>query len=401
MIHKHARRCAIPVRFALAGLTLALPAAPGMAQEITASVDLSANAGYSSNPFLTTNGVGSGFVEGAIRPNVAITDDRGQTNFGAYYSRREYFKRYNGNDSYGLSGKGERRLSERVNVRALLAYDSSIIGAADPDGDQVIGPGIPDNPDIGLIGSRQRRRTITGSVGMTMQPTARDTWSVDLNAMRTRYGNDLPFSQNYITYGGQLGYSRALSERTSIGAAVGYSEIDYDGSQFDARIINPQLTFNTIFAGGWSLNAGLGASISTLKLPTGNRTKTALAGNLQLCRERERGRFCFGGSRTNDATGFGGVRTITDLFANYSYRLSERGTLRADARYSLNDRDRSALVSGKQEYLSLSGGYSHKLNERLNVTADVGYRDVYSDSRSAEADIWGRAGVTYRLGSRR
>lgn len=402
MIHdRRARWRVSPVRVALAGVAIALPISQGSAQEVTAGADLSLQTGYSSNPFLQNEATGSAFVEGAIRPNVAITDDRGQTNIGGYYSRREYFKRYDNADSYGVSARGERKLNERINVRALLAFDSSIVGAADPDGDQIIDPGVPTNPDIGLIGTRQRRRTITSSVGMTMQPGTRDTWSIDLNAMRSRYPDDALFAQNYVSYGGQLGYSRALSETSSIGATLGYNEIDYDGAGFDARIINPQLTYTTAFAGGWTLNAGLGASISTIKLLTGDRTRTSLAGNLQLCRERERGNLCIGGSRANDATGFGGVRTVTDLFVRYSYRLTERGTIRADANYTLNDRNQQALISGKRQYVSLSGGYSHKLSERLNLTADAGYRDSYDNIIAPDADIWGRLGVSYRLGARR
>lgn len=385
---------------ALLGCVAGLPSGPAFAQEVTGSIDLSASVGYSNNPFLETGGKGSGYVEGTIRPNLAVTDDRGQTNFGAYYSRQEYFRRYDGTNSYGVSGQGKRRLSENVDVRALLAFDSSIIGAGDPDGNQVIDPGLPPNPDIGLIGVRQRRKLLSSSVGMTVRPSARDSVSVDLNASQTWYGNRQPFNLDYVTYGGQVGYSRALSERSTVGVSVAYTEIDYERAGQDARIITPRVTYSTSFAPGWTLNAGAGVSISTLKLLTGNETSTDFAGNIEVCREDQLGNLCFGGSRTSSATGYGGVRQATDLYLRYNRRISEKGSMHADVSYSINDRNSAALIRGKQEYLTASAGYSHRLSERLSLNADAGYRDTYG-LFSPRADIWGRLGVSYRLGDRR
>lgn len=388
------------VRLGLIGCAAALPLGHAAAQEVVGSVDVSASAGYSSNPFLSSNGEGSGYVEGAIRPNLAVTDALGQTNFGAYYSRKEYFKHYDGTNSYGVSGRGQRKLSETVDVRALLAFDSSIIGAGDPDGDQVIDPSLPPNPDIGLIGTRQRRNSLNSSVGMTARVSARDSLSVDLNASKAWYGKSSLIGLDYVSYGGQVAYNHALSERSSIGASFGYTEIDYDGFGQDARILSPQLTYSTTFAPGWTLNAGAGVSISTLKLLTGHKTDTSLAGQLEICREQELGNLCFGGSRSSSATGYGGVRTFTDIHARYSRRVSEKGTVHAGARYSINDRNRQATISGKQEYLTLDAGYSHRLGERLSLNADVGYRDSYG-LLAPDADIWGRVGISYRLGDRR
>jgi len=388
-------------RLVLMGFATALPAGQSWAQEITGRVGLSASGGYASNPFLSADATGSGYVEGAIRPNVSVTDGLGQTNFDAYYTRKEYFREYDHADSYGASARGQRKLSERIDVRALLSYDSTIVGSSNLDSDQEVDPGIPEDPDIGLIGTRQRRRTLRSSVGMTMRPGTRDTWSIDLNALQSRYPSRTTFAQNYVSYGGQFGYSRALSETSSVGATIGYSEVDYDGVGRDARIISPQLTYTRSFADGWTVNAGLGVSIATRKLLTGDDTSTNLAANLNACRKSERASFCFGGGRSNSATGYGGVRTVTDLTASYSYRMSERGTFRANASYSLNDRNDAAEVSGKQEYLSASAGYSHRLTERLNVTADAGYRDTYGSLLSRDADIWGKIGLTFSIGDRR
>ena len=104
--------------------------------------------------------------------------------------------------------------------------------------------------------------------------------------------------------------------------------------------------------------------------------------------------------RSSSATGYGGVRVTTDIYANYTRQISEKGTVRANALYSINDRNSQALIAGKQQYLALSAGYSHRLSERLSLNADAGYRDSYG-LIAPDADIWGRIGVTYRLGDRR
>src|SRR5215510_9623071 len=92
-------------RIIFAGLAIAAPAGIANAQEVSGSVDLSAGGGYATNPFLEADpadgsDAGTGFVEGSIRPNLAVTDDRGQTNFAAYYRRTEYFRRYSKSDAY-------------------------------------------------------------------------------------------------------------------------------------------------------------------------------------------------------------------------------------------------------------------------------------------------------------
>ncbi|MGH6782110.1 MAG: hypothetical protein ACREB5_08400, partial [Sphingomonadaceae bacterium] len=394
-----------PAYLIVAGLAAAVPASGASAQEITASVDLSAGAGYTTNPFLEEPANGedtdSGFIEGSIRPNLAVTDDRGRTDFSAHYRRTEYFRRYSGSNAYGVSARGQRKLNERIDVRALLAFDSSIVGAADPDGD-LIDPGVPQAPDNDLIGQRQRRNALNASVGATWRPNARDSWSADLDANKTNYpGRGRGIGTNdYTSYGGRIGYSRALSETSSIGATLGYTEVDYDGIGRDSRIITPQITYATRFAGGWSVDASLGVSLTRRELLTGNDNSTALAGQLKLCKEGVRSNMCIGGSRSSEASGFGGVRTDTDVYASYSYRLTERSTLSARASYSTND-DGSLPTSSGRDYFSGTVDYSHQLTERLRLTAGAAYRDAYGRGLSPDADISGRIGLAYTLGDRR
>ncbi|SNS83722.1 hypothetical protein SAMN06295912_11874 [Sphingomonas laterariae] len=389
-------------RLLAAGCAVAAAAGTAHAQDISASVDLSAAGGYASNPFLedpATASTGSGFVEGSIRPNVAVTDARGRTDFAAYYRRTEYFRRYSAANSYGISARGQRQLNERIEVRALLAYDSSIVGAADPDGD-LIDPGIPESPDVGLIGSRQRRNSFNSSVGATWRPNARDSWNVDFDATKTDYPNGGLATDDYVSYGGRIGYSRALSETSSIGGTFGYTEVDYDGIGRDSSILTPQVTYTKRFAGGWSLDAALGVSLTRRELLTGKDNSTALTGQLKLCKDNERTTMCFGGSRASEASGFGGVRVDTSVYGSYSYRLTERSTLAGRVSYSKNDAG-GLPISGDRDYFSTTVDYSHQLGEKLRLTAGAAYRDAYGRGLSPDADISGRIGLAYTLGDRR
>ncbi|MDX3883424.1 MULTISPECIES: hypothetical protein [Sphingomonas] len=397
------RRRPAAIHIAAAGLAVTVPLAAARA-EITGKVDVSASAGYASNPFL--NDVGdkdSGFVEGAIRPSLAITGARGRTDITTYYRRTEYFRRYNDSNAYGGSVRATRQLSEKIDARALLSFDSSIVGADDPDGD-LVDPELPENPDIGLIGARQRRHMLNGSAGLTYRPNARDSWSADFRATKSDYPDNsrLPIEvgQDYVSYGGTLGYSHAISETSSLGASVTYTEVDYEAAGRDSRIISPQLTYSRRFGGGWTLAAGAGVSFTQRKLLTGNDNSTAFTGNIEVCREGSRGNLCIGGSRSTTATGFGGVRNETEGHLTHSYKLSERSSLSSRISYSRNG-NAALPTSGSRDYLTVSTLYSRSLNERLRVTAYVGYRDIYRSTVSPPADISGRLGLAYTLGDRR
>ncbi|WP_380879036.1 hypothetical protein [Sphingomonas sp. DBB INV C78] len=391
-------------RIVFMGLAIAAPAGMAQAQDISGSIDLSASAGYATNPFLEGDSpdddskTDTGFVEGSIRPNLAIIDDKGRSNFGAYYRRTEYFRRYSASDAYGVSASSDRRLSEKIDVRALLAFDSSIIGTAEADGE--LGGEIPQNPDIGLIGQRQRRNALDASVGMTIRPNARDAWMVDLDANKTVYPNDDIQTTDYVTYGARFGYSHALSENSSIGATLGYTKIDYDGFGRDAQIISPQITYSTRFRGGWSLDASLGISFTETKLLIGNSNTNAFSGTLALCKETSRTGLCIGGSQQTNASGFGDIRKETNIYGSYSYKLTERDTLSSRISYSRNS-SQDRIISVKQEYLTGTIDYARQLDEKLRLTASVSYRDAYSRSLSPDADISGRVGVAYLLGDRR
>ncbi|ARS27323.1 autotransporter domain-containing protein [Sphingomonas sp. KC8] len=388
---------------ALAVVSLAATTATGVAHAETvtaARVDLSTSAGYSTNPFLSEDSnTDSAFIEGAIRPNISFIDDRGRTELGGYYSRSEYLRRsISASEAYGASARTNRKLSEKVDVRALLSYDSSIVGSADAEGN--FDPSLPQYPDIGLIGQRQRREMFSATAGATIRPNARDVWTIDFDGSKVRYPGDALADANYKSYGARLGYSRAISETSTIGVTLGYTQIDYDAPNQDSRIISPQLTYSTRFAGGWSISAAVGVSLTRRDLIVGKDNSTALSGNLQACRETERSNLCFGGSRATSATGFGGARTQTDLFANYNYRLSERSTISARANYSINGDD-GLVLPGNRKYLSVGTDYSHQFSERLRLTAAVAYRDAYAPFLSPDADIRGSIGLAYTLGSRR
>lgn len=387
---------------ALAGAILAAPSVAQAQSAIAARVDVGANAGYATNPFLARSGeTGSGFVEGYVQPNLAWIDELGRIDLSGTYRRTQYFRRYSDSNSYGLGLNATRRLSEKLQARGRVNFDSGIVGADDIfGGGGIVDPDIPESPDIDLIGQRQRRNQLTATTGVTYTPNAREAWTADVDASKVVYPDEQLITQDYRTIGGRLGYTRQLSEQHTVGVTLAYTDVNYERAFSDSEILTPQVTYRGRYSGGITVNAALGVSFSTRDTALGSSKSTDLSGSLEVCRENERSTACLRGSRSTSATGFGGVRTATNIGASYSYRLSERGTISADASYSRNSGGDFNTIDGS-EYVQGSVTYRHRLSDRLNATASAGYRDIYQNVGSTRADINGRIGVSYTLGDRR
>lgn len=418
----------------IAGVASTAVAAP----VITPALDLNAAIGYATNPFLIDgSNTDSGYGEITIAPRLDISEALGTGRIGVYYRRQQYFRRYSENEDYGANASANMRLSQVLSIRGALSYDSSIIGGADtlsipgtgivpggglPGGGTGVDPGTPigggiggggiiSNPiggDVGLLGLRQRRNSLTGTVGATMTPSARDTWTLDLNAARIRYPNDR-FGLDYKSYGGVAGYSRAIDETLSLGAQVAVTQVDYASDAFapDTLILQPELTITKRFAGDWTLTGAAGVSITENDLPSGKESSTALSGSLRACHTGPRADFCAAIARAAAATGFGGVQQTTSGSLSYAYRLDEQTTVRADGSYSrvanavVFSEDDTVLTGDGQDFVSVGLNVDRRISPRLSLTGGVSYRDSFTDGFNPAADFGARVGVQYALGGRR
>lgn len=374
----------------LATAALAAAATPAFAQS-GFSIAVDGTVGYSSNPFLVGGSdTGSGYANVSLRPRYDHETARGVTSLFGTYSRSEYFRHYNHADGYSVDLTHDQQLSEKLSVNAGVGYNSSLTSLTDPI-------------DIGTGAFRQRRQTFHARGGLAYRPDSRSTWTAGAGYQHARYPRSSvnpPVTYNYDQYDGSIGYQRTVSETLQLGvrlSALRY-ESDFGG---DSDMLTPSATFTKKFSERLTLDGSLGVMFRKSHgggLP--DDKFTGLAASLNLCDATTRGSLCLHGRRDATATGLGELRTINEVGADYSYRVSERDTVSLNGLYSRSS-GRSVLVSDRIEYATLGGRYSHELNERMTVSAGAGYR--WRDLRNVVSadDISGDVTLTVRLGARR
>lgn len=376
-----------PRLLAVAALTAA--ASPAFAQS-GFSVAADAGVGYSSNPFLTSGSeTGSGYANFALRPRYDHETARGVTSLFGTYSRSEYFRRYSHADGYSIDLTHNQQLTEKLSVNAGVGYNSSLTSLTDPI-------------DITTGAFRQRRKTFHANGGFAYRPDSRSTWSAGAGYQQARYPRNAtpPFSFSYDQYDGNIGYRRAVSETLEVGVRLSALRYESDVG-IDSDMFTPALTFTKRFSDRLTLDGSAGVMFR--KSRGGNLAddkSTGLAASLSLCDTTSRGNLCLHGRRDSSATGLGELRTINDVGVDYSYRVTERGTVTLNGLYSRST-GRGVLVSDRIEYATVGGRYAYELNERMTVSAGAGYR--WRDLRNVVSadDISGDVALTIRLGGRR
>lgn len=416
---------------------------------VRTSATITAGVAYERNPFLidTPRSTDAASAQVDIRPRVEILDQRTQATIAGFYNRNQYFTKYDGNDGAGVDGSASYQVNSRWTLGAQVGFQSTVLGAnngfgafqdalatlpsttpvdgigtgtetgtAPPTTLPGTGTGVVNGGlttpvatlppvDVGLIGLRQRRNSLTSSASINYLPSARSTWTLVGYGDRTWYPNDQTIqAQDYRTLGGTLGYNRRLSETTTVGARVSASFTKYDiGSR--SNIYSPQVTYTRQLPRNWSVDLAVGASIvDTSGRLLGSSNGTTFNAQGSVCHTDARESFCLSGARAPSVSGFSGVTTQTSASASYSRRLDERSTIAASAGYSHVNYDNSGAIVGfvplgNQDFWSGTVSYSRRLNQRLSAVATAGYRDVSSDFLSPRSDLSGRIGLSVALGS--
>jgi hypothetical protein len=382
-----------------------LACSPAIGQVERFSADVTLGAGAASNPLLQAgDSSGSAFLELAINPRYLLADELGTTSFDVYYRRTEYLNEYGDTEAYGGSIRSQRRLSQQLLIRALLSYDSSILGERgsaliipiDP-----VNPGTPlppeIDPDLGLFGLGQRSSRLRAGLGAEYQRSEIDVITGDVEIEQTSFGDEQILS-DYRSYSGTLGYARSLSERTRVGARVSAQVIDYDLSGSTSSVVQPQLTLDTQLNPVWSLKAAAGLLFVKTEQDGRSSDSIGFSANVTGCRRAERSSLCLLFQRDAAPSGLGEVLTRTSGAVDYSYRVGERSNVRAHADISRvqgsDFADRESLTYG-----NVSAGYDRELTKRLSGGVSVAYRDIYGLERNVSADISGQVFVRARLGS--
>lgn len=370
-----------------------------------ASLDVSASAGFDSNPFLSERQnpeVASLRLQ--LAPRLEQSDGRSTLRAVGRLEHVEYLGRYRAIQNYGADVSGVHRLSERVEISAgtllrsdILASDltSPVLGSGSIDPNL---PTIPGGNDVTVLGQAQRRNQFGANAGLRWTPSTRDELRFSSNFRADRFGDGNLSDSNF--YAQQLRYSRQLSDSLSIGTVVDAGIIDFAGPAFgDTRTISPQALVVAKLGDRLTASASFGVAVSRVELQGGNQTDTAFAGNLSLCRQGQRSSLCATGSRQVLPSAIGGARLQTTGGLSYSLRVSERDSFQLGGSYATAS-EPLAGVGGNFESINAFASYERRLNERMRLQARTGYIDTSGQGGLDASNFQALVGISITLGRR-
>lgn len=393
MIALSRTRCAL-----LASSLLALPSAAYAGADVKTSADVSAHVGYANNPFnLASTDTASGYGEIQVRPRVAIIYPTSQFVVSGEGDYKRYFRRYGDSTTYGagLDYSGTPSASLKTHLygsfrSAIVGQDSTTIGVFDPT--QPV-PTLPSGTDITLFGSRDRVNALKTGGDLGLQLSARDSVSASAHYDLTRYKQRGALS-DYDNYGGALAYSRQVSQRLQVGITGTAAQYKYQIPGRDSTVFTTQFSFQRALTAEWKLDGQAG--LTFVQRSIGANTH-AFAGSLNICRISVRTNFCLNAHQATVPTGGSGTQNEISVGGNYSYKLSERGTILASANYVRNGTD-PTLGLGNREYLRGSLGYDQVMTQRISINVTSRYAKTYGTLLPTPADYGALLGVTARLG---
>jgi hypothetical protein len=408
---KAARGCGLAMFGLLA--PAALPATAAAQTATRFSLEAAPRVGYSTNPFLLTGDTDAAFIELGLTARYSLLSELEETSLTARVSGTEYLGRYGLSTAAGGALTHRRQLSPRADLVAAVEVDSSLLGerellfAGDPldptDPGGAPGPIVEPlpgeilDPDIALVGGRQRRTVTRASYGLNLRPAEADFVSLGADVTRSDYSGRV-LGSDYFSYGANGAYTRAVSPNVSAGGRLALQRVSYDGQAGDSKIIQPQALVTATVGTAWRLEAAAGLSIVSSRTGFVRQDSTDWSASLRACHNVVRSTACANFARDASASGLGGVRTRTSLGATYSYRLTELSSVNAGVSYARYSGISDALRGG--EFWSANAGYQRRISERLALNASAAFRGL-SDERSNETDVSAQIGISYRYGQAR
>lgn len=420
-------------RSALLCATILMPCGPLLAQaSVRTGIDVSAEAEATRNPYLdqdSNDWVGAGSVE--VRPWLLSETERDRIELEAFARGRAFTSGFDFEDSFGGSLRASHRASPRTNYygrlnvastsarsnftrfdRGGFAFDplapvdpATPVQPVDPGPGSSLIPGpfvIPPLDDLTIIGLQGRSTTLGIGAGMNRQLDTRSSISVNLDYNRLWVsGNQISGYENTAL---GVSYSRRLNARTSVGFSATAGQSRYDSGFPKTTTLGAYVNAQHQLDAAWSLSGSLGVSSSQSPaqgaLP--EVSEVGVAGNLNVCRAKDRSRLCLGVSRSQQPSTLGQVRTSDAIDFSYSERLSARDRVDLYANYARSIAPSEITTPFDQiEIASVGATLTRVLNPRLDGylfgRASRNYGGYLSDEPSLSFGI----GIRASLGDRR
>jgi hypothetical protein len=404
------------ILWALAGasvVSLAAAPAPASAQgQNQTYVDVQGGLGYSSNPNLRVDGVGSGFARVSAYGFHGWGDERSNSNVSAYVENTSYFRRLGNQQVFSLNAANATSVNEKVRVFGSLAF-SGDFGAQlssrffGPPADAIqVDPLIPPTSVIvvtpDLLALTQRQYRVGGTVGASYVLSPRDSLTGTIGASRVWFkggaaGNGDLLDQNL--YDASMTWRRQFTERVSAGIRLIAGRADYTLGR-TILTYGPQVTADLQLSESTQLGGAVGFVRTERDFgPVGaDRNSTDLALDASLCRTLEYERFCGRVGRRTQSVAIGAAPTSTSLTADYSRRLSARDQIQAGVAF-VTTGDLREIGLGRQNFYSLSGSFDRRISPRLSAGVSLAARKFTISGPDPKADLGGSLFIRNRFGS--
>jgi len=384
-----------------------LPAAPlaalllsGVAYADTrASAVVSAEGGYGSNPYFDANSQSTGTIILTAAPRVDLVGPTSDLSLNGRVEQAFFTSRYSDATNWSLGADSKVRISPRTNLTAGASYSSTVnsglITAIQPllpldPLNPILDPTVTENGGL-------RTRTLAGRVGLGTQVSARDTINFGGTITKVDYAG--AGSSSFTSYSGTGGFSHVFSDRMAGGFTATYAKTDYDQAAFGSfKAFSPAATMSLKLAPRTTLNVSAGVTFNTESRPaTPSVNTTSFTGSAALCHEGDRSNLCINASRSVGGTSTAGSSTISQVSANYRYRLSPRSSFNLAGSYA-NTKSTSVISAYDYSYISTSATYDHQLMERLSLTVKARYTDPIKSTIGRGRSFYGGVGLSYRFG---
>jgi len=398
---------AIVLSRCVAAATLGLAGQAAAAEEVNStSVDLTAGAGYSTNPFVGgKGGSGSAFARLAAMLSHHWSSERTSTAVTAYWEGSEYFN-YRMTNLLAISGQTAHAVNERLDLTAAgrLAADFSgelanrfldVVPPGQPDTGPAL-PGVPE--DAYLYGGRQYRAN--GEVGLSWRASERSRIVGSVGASRA------VFSQSgladHTTEDASIGYQRSLSEQTDVGLRLTATGTQFGGSGNSTFIMGPAATIHTHISQEWTLAGSVGVTFSKVRHGVHDSHSADPSLSASLCHDNVTLRLCANVGHYTHSSAVAQLITATTAGLDLVKLLDNKQTIEVSAAYMRYSNAQGQIASIRPDQYRAAASYSRLLNDRLSVGASASARGFggAASSGSRESDLSGTVFLRYRWGNR-
>lgn len=324
------------------------------------TLEFDTNILVSDNPFLTTEKKRTtGAVEFVVRPRAELKlDPKTDLDFTGEVGFRQYSRRY-GNFVTGRSDLQLRhRRNEYLTISGRAAYARDLVSDS-----------LADSIDF-AIDTRSIRESIDGRVSVAWSPNATTTIVGDGGWRRLRYpGSALLDTTKAYDFG--LTANKRLNEKLTVGVQAHRTLSNVlDGENTSVTSLNATAVrrFSAHWYGGTQLGVEWTKLYDPVSLTRENRAR--FNGAAHLCYEPGRTAACVRSAIGSEVSGLGGLQREFSVGADISHRISEFGTVTAEADY------RRAHLPGygaPARVFASSVGYEHRIRRNIYLTPSVAY----------------------------